>query len=81
VNAKGHPSCIKPTLRTILEASHFKTKFLVKSGNAYTRFVEMASFKVEKKGSATSLQTKKIFLRSEVREVANFPHKVVSKLC
>jgi hypothetical protein len=67
VNAKGHPSCINATLRPLLEASHSKTKVLVKCGTNKTRVVHMESFKVEKECLMISFQTKAFFLSSDVK--------------
>jgi hypothetical protein len=73
VDAKGCLSFINTTLRSILEASHSKTKVLSNSGIANTGVVHMESLKETKSYAAFSLQTNEFLLRSEVREVAIFP--------
>jgi hypothetical protein len=72
VNTKGHISFINIDPIPLLEASHSKKKFLLKVGTT-NNVVHMEFFKAAKACTATSLQKRALFLRSEVRGAAIFP--------
>jgi hypothetical protein len=68
VNVKGRLSYFNIASRPLSEASHSKTKVLVKFGIANIGIVHMASFKAEKACLAASLQTKAFSLVVKLRE-------------
>jgi len=72
VNAKGNPFLIKTIPRLVPKESNSRTKVLVKSSIANTRFMHMSSFKVEKVFSFVSLHTKALFFNKDVMGVVIF---------
>jgi hypothetical protein len=73
VKDKGRPYCMRTTLIPLLDASHSRTKVLVKSGMDSTRVVHISSFKDLNDCSTTKVQLKALFLRRVVRGTTFFP--------
>jgi hypothetical protein len=67
MKSKGHPYVMRDSLITLLDASHYRIKVLVKSGRASTGVVHIDSFKVWKDWSVVGVQLKSLFLRIFVR--------------
>jgi hypothetical protein len=73
VKAKGRPYCMTTAPIPLLDASHSRTKVLVKSCIDSTRVGHISSFKALKDWSTTKVQLKALFLRRVVRGATIFP--------